>query len=807
MSLGLWLQPCALVAPEKLPDRLLCSGVLSTSAVPNTADECTLLYLFEVSRPWLPSSQLFPNLVEVLVEQAALLVPTEALDVQFERLLRALNHRLNAVSEAGETDWIGNLSGTVVLIGNQELHFTQTGSVPGYLLQRNRIRQITDDPDEGHDAHPLKTFTQISSGPLAAGDQLLFANRELYSEISLDALRRIMNSATPFQSNMAIAKELRTEKNPKVVALIIKATDLETAQPTEEPSVVSLSEQLEGRAQRAKRALTPVVRGISSGLAKLADKTGDLAGNLGKASLDAATQARSIAREQVLRQRAKQQIAKQLTLENQSAGTEKTIRPVSELIPPKSRRVTQTQEANQPESQEPETTADFIQEFEPELLAEAEIGSVVNLQKPTPAPSTTAKPSGKRLVFFVTKRLPFYIVSSFHKFVLWLQVPGNKRKAAIGLAGFLILITVWGAVAQRNRPSSESGTAVSEVRTKLDEVRDIDKKTAAAIQLDQKVEASRLLESGFTTLRKLSGLSQSDQEEYDALWEQLSNKADSLTTTTRLTQANASYTFASSVVGFIPGLPYFYGIEDRKGVMQRTGRGETQQVRDTITLPGGGQDTIVAITVGTDPEIKGYVLTSQNKVYRIVQFGSTTQLLPVSPEEGSFAIGSGIATFGQNLYILNGKDGLVWRYSGTGTRFAKGTSLFDDSSAALDTISIAIDGAIYLLKTDGNLVKFSGGREQPFAYKDLPILSSRLVRPVQVVTNSDMDYLYVLDGGTVSSGQSTAKVLQFKKDGTFVRQYAFPKDFSNVRSIAIDEQARQMWVVNGATIAEFSLNQ
>jgi uncharacterized protein YfaP (DUF2135 family) len=75
------------------------------------------------------------------------------------------------------------------------------------------------------------------------------------------------------------------------------------------------------------------------------------------------------------------------------------------------------------------------------------------------------------------------------------------------------------------------------------------------------------------------------------------------------------------------------------------------------------------------------------------------------------------------------------------------------------------------------------------------------------VTNSDMDYLYVLDGGTVSSGQSTAKVLQFKKDGTFVRQYAFPKDFSNVRSIAIDEQARQMWVVNGATIAEFSLNQ
>lgn len=154
MSSAVAAQACCIVAPEKLPDRFLASGILCSDPSLPLSQQVVLAYVFEVARPWLPSSHLLPSLQDVLNQEYEKIHIKHDLDAQFEELLKAVNNQLNSVSEAGETDWIGNLSGLIVLVGHHELHFSQTGSCPAYLLQNNRIRQITDDlSGEGEPHH------------------------------------------------------------------------------------------------------------------------------------------------------------------------------------------------------------------------------------------------------------------------------------------------------------------------------------------------------------------------------------------------------------------------------------------------------------------------------------------------------------------------------------------------------------------------------------------------------------------------------------------------------------------------------
>ncbi|MEI8004211.1 MAG: hypothetical protein WCG94_07720, partial [Methanothrix sp.] len=222
MSPSIGADLCQITAPEKLAQQFMASGVLGGDST-NLKERPVLAYIFEVLRPWLPSSELLPSLAKVLEDAYAKLDPETALDDQLEEILRLVNQQLNAISESGETDWIGNLNGLIVLIGDGDLHFSQTGHLPAFLLQNNRIRQITDDTAHEADPHPLKTFAALASGSLQVGDYLLAANQELYNEISLDALRRIMNTASPYLASLSIAKELKRANNPAVSSLIFAA--------------------------------------------------------------------------------------------------------------------------------------------------------------------------------------------------------------------------------------------------------------------------------------------------------------------------------------------------------------------------------------------------------------------------------------------------------------------------------------------------------------------------------------------------------------------------------------------------------
>ena len=133
---------CSIIGSTDVPERLLASGSLCHPTAINQPP-VLLTYLFEVTKPWFPQSRLIPSLIDTLNDEYPSLNGGEDLNTQFEALLKRVNQQLNQISESGETDWIGSLNGIIVCTFEDQLLFSQTGNCPAYLLQRNRIRQIT----------------------------------------------------------------------------------------------------------------------------------------------------------------------------------------------------------------------------------------------------------------------------------------------------------------------------------------------------------------------------------------------------------------------------------------------------------------------------------------------------------------------------------------------------------------------------------------------------------------------------------------------------------------------------------------
>ena len=253
---------CSIIGSTDVPERLLASGSLCHPTAINQPP-VLLTYLFEVTKPWFPQSRLIPSLIDTLNDEYPSLNGGEDLNTQFEALLKRVNQQLNQISESGETDWIGSLNGIIVCTFEDQLLFSQTGNCPAYLLQRNRIRQITEEPND-EQSHPLKTFANLASGSLQTDDRILLANQELYREISLDALRRVIGSNSPYCACLLLIKELKQNRNSAVSATLLQVSEGTSNNPVE-PQELLLDEIFEHRVKRFKRKATPIVKSVYSG--------------------------------------------------------------------------------------------------------------------------------------------------------------------------------------------------------------------------------------------------------------------------------------------------------------------------------------------------------------------------------------------------------------------------------------------------------------------------------------------------------------------------------------------------------------
>jgi hypothetical protein len=148
------------------------------------------------------------------------------------------------------------------------------------------------------------------------------------------------------------------------------------------------------------------------------------------------------------------------------------------------------------------------------------------------------------------------------------------------------------------------------------------------------------------------------------------------------------------------------------------------------------------------------------------------------------------ASYGGNLYIVDGEGDQVWRYRPDENGYGGQPEAYFLSGTTVDLAgvqAVAIDGNIWLLFADGRLLKFFGGEQRPFDFLGLP---GPLATPTALAVAQEGDQLYVLDAGN-------GRIVEFTKDGQFLRQFRVRDDdfLRQAKDMYLDEAARKFYIV------------
>ena len=156
-----------------------------------------------------------------------------------------------------------------------------------------------------------------------------------------------------------------------------------------------------------------------------------------------------------------------------------------------------------------------------------------------------------------------------------------------------------------------------------------------------------------------------------------------------------------------------------------------------------------------------------------------------------------MSAYGPNLYVLDATLGNVFRYASRGGIFTDAPTQFfekDNPDLLRQSVSLAIDGAIWVVTADGQILKLEAGSGQPLAVTGL---SQPLGKASQIATQAGFSSLYVLN----AAGN---RVFEIGKDGRYIRQFSLALP-SPATSIWPDQPARQMAVLSGNSLYQYQL--
>jgi hypothetical protein len=153
-----------------------------------------------------------------------------------------------------------------------------------------------------------------------------------------------------------------------------------------------------------------------------------------------------------------------------------------------------------------------------------------------------------------------------------------------------------------------------------------------------------------------------------------------------------------------------------------------------------------------------------------------------------------LATFQSRAYLLDSQNNQIFRYQLGASGFGVGVAWIQDENTNLaQAVSLAVDGSLYLLDSNGNIRRFTQGRLDDFA---LDPVDPPLTSGTKVWTDEEADRIYLIDA-------ASKRLILYSKSGQFQVQYTSPA-FSELRDVAVDEAGNRAYVLCGNSV--FSLD-
>lgn len=152
--------------------------------------------------------------------------------------------------------------------------------------------------------------------------------------------------------------------------------------------------------------------------------------------------------------------------------------------------------------------------------------------------------------------------------------------------------------------------------------------------------------------------------------------------------------------------------------------------------------------------------------------------------------------FGSNLYLLDAAaNSQIWKYLGTDEGLSGKKSYLEGESYDLASAAdMAIDGSVWVLFSDGTIVKYTRGRKDAFTVIGL---DQPLADAVRIFTGPEAEHLYVLD-------RANTRVVVLDKTGEYASQYAWP-GIAGVKDFVVSEELGKIFFLTGEKVFTIDL--
>lgn len=727
---------------EKLPDRFLNCQEKTTGDLAK-AYMGKVYTLVEILSPWLVSTQVGQKIISTFTQSYYQGGSTSDL-VNFEEALKKTNEALAQITQNGETAWIGNLNAILAAVVENKLHLAQTGKAEAYIFRDGKVNHVTYGLDKSNiDPHPLKTFSNVTSGEIKAQDKILIANPELLKHLDLESLRQIITLNSPNEAALQIAKILKKKKVKTVNLMIL---DLATA-------------------EEASRRLTSA----APNNIQLDKPLESIWANIGKFW------------RQML-----QPILKFLGNRTKTAG-EKSLKFTQNYLETlKSRR------AHEPIKKRDIFQKEFIDNSESEgLLKDEEIkySPELNVHYYEQARQEKRRQDNK---FFQAGRFIFsqmgYILRFIGRFIRQTLSDRRKRPYALIVLAIIIFISL-GLIINNRSQRSKNRINLLEAQNILKEAETFQKEAKMAALSNDQEKAKKLYGEAIDRAQTIVANPVTKQNALTVI-EKSYTELDKLTATTRFKDLTPIASFA----------------ENAKAVFTSSGRAYIASDNEIakITLNGGKPEKVATLPknngefqFGTMSNSNIYLYTSSQKVYEFGLDSEKVNLLKIG--DGSWETANAAAFYVGNLYLLDGIIGQIYKHPSGNQNFQKGEAYVNSPSIDIkNSRSLAIDGAIYVLKNNGEVIQLQKNKLQDFALKDLPTPYSKIENPTKIYTDSDTPSIYILD-------KARKRIVEFDKAGRYVHQYALPDNFEDIKDFTVSAKAKKIWLLNKGDLYEIAI--
>jgi len=209
--------------------------------------------------------------------------------------------------------------------------------------------------------------------------------------------------------------------------------------------------------------------------------------------------------------------------------------------------------------------------------------------------------------------------------------------------------------------------------------------------------------------------------------------------------------------------------------------------KDTEVLAGSEKIGIadnIAVS-GTD-----YYVFGTKGVVKASKKGGAEIVVKPDSDLGQIA---GLGVYRTNLYLLDKSNG-IWKYQ-LGGEGVKQKWLKDEVDVDLGQgVGMAIDGSLWVLLENGDVLKFTRGNKDVFRIAGL---DQRLNKPIAIYTDENLDNLYILDNGN-------GRIVEISKSGEFKKEYK-GEGIGEANSLVVSRDARSIFLLTDSKVLEIKL--